>query len=263
MFWAFYRKAQYLSLDIVLGAVILLRFFSNELAVSPSILIYFLLGASVWLIYTADHLRDAKSGKLSTRGRYQFHLNNEWILKVVGLVVLTASIIALFYIDMSIFLAGLVLIGFAGLYLLVQDALAKNGLKEFYVALVYSSGILLPPFVLASLIRWDILFLLILLTFSNLILFSWYEKKEDEADGFSSIATSVSKANLQRIIYSTLSFGLALAFLLDYSRVNVFFFIGFTIYVMLSVSLNWANQNQRYRIIGDGVFLLPILFEWV
>ena len=70
-----YRTAQILSIDIVIGVVILLRFFCVQFGVAPGWEVYTLLGGVVWLIYTADHLRDAESKIKSSRERYLFHKN--------------------------------------------------------------------------------------------------------------------------------------------------------------------------------------------
>ena len=71
-----YRTAQILSIDIVIGAVILLRFFCAYFDVSPGWEVYVMLGGTVWLIYTADHLRDAEKTVQSKRERYLFHRRN-------------------------------------------------------------------------------------------------------------------------------------------------------------------------------------------
>lgn len=258
-----YRRAQYLSLDIVLGAVILLRFFSSILSVYPSWSVYVLLGSSVWLIYTIDHLRDASKAQNSDRGRYQFHSKHSKSLKVVIGMVLITCLICLFYTSPIILVAGCTLVILSGVYLLIQHLLAKWGMKELYVSIIYTSGILLAPFVLAENVLFEVFFLLLLLTFLNLILFSWFEKADDEADGFKSIATTFSDYWLQRLILIAISVGISFSFLLETSNFSLYFLVAFMAYAFLFLARKRVRKNHLYRVIGDGIFLLPILFEWL
>ena len=263
MILAFFRKAQHLSLDIVFGAVILLRFFSQELSVSPSWAAYFLLAASIWLIYTVDHLRDARKAVQSSRARYQFHLRHEKILKRIILLITVISSILAVYVNQAILFGGIVLVALSGVYLLIHQFLSSIGLKELYVAMVYTIGILLVPFIIAETVRWDMMMLLFLLTYANLIIFSWFEKEEDKADNFNSIATQLNDSRLEVVIFCILSLGLALSFQMNLSRVSVYFFSGFAIYAVICINRKWSRVDLRYRAIGDGVFLIPILFEWI
>jgi len=261
MLKALYRKAQYLSLDIVLGAVILLRFFSSQLSVELSIYVYALLAGSVWLIYTIDHLRDAKKSKVGGRARYTFHLKHYRVLRITTVVVLLIMVLLLFFVETSILLSGLILAGLAGIYLLLQSHLSRRGLKEVYVAIVYSVGILLAPFTMRGEVHWDLIWLLFLLTVSNLILFSWFEGKEDLSDGFDSIATVLKNGTMERVILFVLSLGIASILLMQFSLITCYFLFAFILYTFLFIRKKWSMQYYRYRTIGDGVFLLPLVFD--
>lgn len=263
MLTSLYRKAQYLSLDIVLGAVILLRFFSNQLQVEISVFIYLLLAGSVWLIYTIDHLRDARHAKNSKRGRYQFHDKNEKWLKVAIAIIILLCTYGVFQIELDLLISGSLIIVLSGIYLLIHQHLSKRGLKECYVALIYTIGILIAPFTALKSIEWDVAWLLFLLTLSNLILFSWFEQSEDEADEFNSIATIMDSSTMNRIILVLLSLGLASTILMEFNTITIYFLIAFVIYASLFINKNWSGQHFRYRTIGDGVFLFPILLTLI
>lgn len=258
-----YRRAQYLSLDIVLGAVILLRFFSSILSVYPTWSVYVLLGSSVWLIYTIDHLRDASKAENSARGRYQFHSKHSKALKVMIGMVLIICLTCIYYTSPIILVAGSTLVILSGVYLMIQHLLAKWGMKELYVSIIYTSGILLAPFVLAEKVMFEVFFLLFLLTFLNLIIFSWFEKADDEVDGFKSIATTFSDHWLQRVILILISVGISFSFLLETTNFSLYFLFAFVAYAFLLLAHKQVQQNHLYRVIGDGIFLLPILFEWL
>ncbi|MEQ6168057.1 UbiA family prenyltransferase [Ekhidna sp. MALMAid0563] len=257
-----YRTAQILSIDIVIGVVILLRFFCVQFGVAPGWEVYTLLGGVVWLIYTADHLRDAESKIKSSRERYLFHKNHRKSLLVVAVLVLIALSILVLFIPLVIFLGGLALAVFSFAYLMMQHRLSRFLSKELYVALVYSAGILMVPFLLSQTYRWDVFLLLVLLTFVNLSLFSWYEKEDDIKDKFQSIATELKGKKLEKIILLLISIGLSIA-VLSINLITIYFITGFVIYALMIISSDWFRLNHRYRAIGDGVFLLPILFEWL
>lgn len=257
-----YRIAQILSIDIVIGVVILLRFFCAQFQVTPGWEVYALLAGTVWLIYTADHLRDAEKSVKSNRERYLFHrANRKWL--IAGAITLLLLLIPLlFFIPIVIFFGGLVLGIFSFIYLLVQHRLSRYFSKELYVALVYSLGILMIPMLLSERFRWDILISLILLTFVNLTIFSWYEREEDVKDQFRSIATQMDSSRLEKVIIWLISIGLAIS-IFNTDLIHSYFTIGFVVYALMTIRPNWFIPNHTYRAIGDGVFLLPILFEWM
>lgn len=257
-----YRLAQILSIDIVIGAVVLLRFFCAQSEVNPGWQVYVLLGATVWLIYTVDHLRDAEKSALSVRERYVFHRKHRKALMLAAVFVLICIFPLLFFIPVVIFIGGLVLGVLSFVYLLVQHKLSGLFSKELYVAIVYSLGILMVPSLLGMAFHWSYFMLLFLLTFINLIVFSWYEKEEDENDGFQSIATRMKNGILERLILILLACGLALS-VQDITITHLYFFVGFSIYGCMVLFRNTFTKNHKYRTIGDGVFLLPILFEWL
>lgn len=257
-----YRTAQVLSIDIVIGAVILLRFFCAQFEVSPGWEVYVLLGGAVWLIYTADHLRDAEKSVKSNRERYVFHRKNKRSLVAVAVSVLLLLLPLIFFIPVILFLGGLALTVFSFVYLLIQHRLSRFLSKEVYVALVYSAGVLMVPFFLGQVFRWDILLLLVLLTYANLGIFSWYEREEDTVDGFRSIATELASKQLEKTQLILIITGLSIS-ILTLELVATYFTIGFAIYILMMIYPSWFRVNHRYRAIGDGVFLLPILFEWL
>ncbi|MEP1034459.1 hypothetical protein [Ekhidna sp.] len=257
-----YRFAQILSLDIVIGVVILLRFFCAQFQVNPGWEVYVLLAATVWLIYTADHLRDAENSASSTRERYVFHRTHRKTLIIVFVLLLIGITPLIFFIPVVIFLGGLALAIFSFIYLLVQQRLSRWLSKELYVALVYSMGILMVPMFLSWTFHLTSFLLLFLLTFVNLTIFSWYEKIEDEKDGFQSIATQMNAIKLERMMLLLISIGLALSFLLI-DITHIYFFIGFSIYGFMILFSGYFGRNKLYRAVGDGVFLVPILFEWL
>ncbi|WP_421764071.1 hypothetical protein [Ekhidna sp.] len=262
MFFRVYRLAQILSLDIVIGVVILLRFFCVQFRVNPGWEVFVLLGAAVWLIYTFDHLRDAENSPNSARERYVFHRKYKKMLIVASAVVLLISAPLIFFVPITVLVGGILLSTFSILYLLIQRKLSRLLFKELYVALVYSAGVLLVPIVLSGTFDLILFLLLFQLTFLNLIIFSWFEKEEDLREGFRSIATQMEADKLEKLMFTLVSLGLALS-LLSFEITHIYFIVGFTIYASLIHLSKRFRRNYLYRAIGDGVFLLPIVFEWI
>lgn len=261
MIGRFYSVFQNLSIDITIGAVILLRFFCVQSGVVIGLPVYFLLASAVWLIYTTDHLRDAKRAKRPKRNRYLFHERNEIALKRAMSIVILLCIICVFMIPMMILFAGIVLGSLSLIYLSIQDRLSRLGLKELYVAVIYTSGVLLVPFTLDAKFDLFAFIILLLATFLNLIIFSWFEEKEDKKDRFNSMATKWGAKRLEKLIFTLISVGIVLT-ILNINTISIYFFIVFIIFAMMVLIKNSLFKSGIYRTIGDGVFLIPILFEF-
>ena len=257
-----YRIAQILSMDIAIGVVILLRFFCSQSGVNVGWEVYVLFGTTVWLIYTVDHLRDAARSKGSTRLRYVFHRQYKKPLVILSILVVILNTSLILFIPLVIFWGGVALAVFSFVYLLIQHQLSSFFAKELYAACVYSWGISMVPILLGRDYRWDIPVLLCLLTFVNLTLFSRYERAEDINDGFKSIATETGVNQLENIIFILISAGLIIS-LINFNLVNGYFATGFIIYALMIIKPDWFSTNHKYRTIGDSVFFLPILSEWL
>lgn len=247
-----------LSLDVVGGALVLLYFFSSYLGIAPSWTLYVLLGSNVWMIYTVDHLRDA--AKSTLRPRYQIHQTHRRTL--LFLLCLMASLIVslLFFIETKVLIGGAVLGASSIGYLSTHEWLAKRGLKELYVALVYTTGILLVPYVMVDELPLTLFFLLLVLTYSNLILFSWYEHDEDVRDRFDSIATVWGVDKVERLLVLLLAIGLSVAFLMPFALLSFYFVIAFLTYFILLTGTRKGEWGPAFRIIGDGIFLVALFF---
>lgn len=260
-----YSVLQHLSIDIVFGAVILLHFFSQSYGITVGWPAYGLLGAAIWLIYTLDHLRDSKAAVSGKRERYAFHARNEKRLKIAIVFVLGFAGLSLLFVQRSVLIGGSVLVVLSAFYVTFQSTFAKYGLKEAYISIVYTLGILVAPIVLTQSFDWFSFGLLWILSFLNLVIFSWFECEEDEKDSFASIATTLGSAKLRKLILVIISIGFALGFLSIVERLmfSIYLIMVLIVFTFLVFKPKWAKQNNRYRTIGDAVFLLPILFEFL
>ncbi len=256
-----------LSLDVVGGAVIVSILVASLLGVQVPTTVYLALAITVWLIYTWDHLADASSVSNHLTYRHQFHHNYKRSLifsMIVGLVTLASLV---FYLPPTTVYFGIAAGALVFIYFLLVQLWDGFVYKEIVSALCYSLGVFVGP-----LSVYDggfsgviiILYLqILLLAIMNLMLFSLMEKELDQQQGFPSIVRVIG-SNGQSII--NLVF---LLYLLITAGSFVYFDVSlkFTI-VLLSMGLvlvginNWQEKfrrNEYYRILGDGIFFIPLL----
>jgi len=263
-----YRHINLLSIDIVAGVVICASFFARifQVQIRPQGLI--VLGLTVWIIYTTDHLLDAyKTKDVASTERHRFHQHNFLALVILLVIGIIVNTILVFFIRVPVFQWGLLLIGIVLVYLLFQKHLLF--FKEFIAAILYSSGIMLPSLVVATLhidfFTSALIVQFFITAWFNLILFSWFDEDHDIQDKHNSFVTTVGRDR-------------ARLFLLFLFSVNVVIFIMQiilgtpwmfpliilmamnTILLFILLKKKWFAVDDRFRLLGDSIFLLPILF---
>lgn len=259
-----YRIFNLLSLDVALGAVILAMFFSRQLDVIPRVQGMIVLGLAVWIIYTVDRLLDIRqlSGLAATE-RHRFHQRYRVTLWVMVSMATILSFIILFSMRVVVIKAGLILAALVGVYIVLQKLLP---VKEFVIAFLYTAGILLPsiPVRSAPLLTHQYLMMIevYLLALINLLIFAGMEAKADQQDGHHSFTTRWGGTTTVRVVNVLLglSFTLAVYLMIENPTLDSSTFV--LMNLMLFVIFKRADyfaQHDRYRLWGDGVFLIPLL----
>jgi hypothetical protein len=263
----FYQYINILSLDIATGAVISAQFFGKIFNVQIKPYGLMALGLTVWIIYTVDHLRDAKKIKhRASTQRHQFHQQYFHPLIFVLCMAILLDAVTIFFIRRQVFEWGLVLLSAVVFYLIVQQYL--RFLKEFFIAALYTCGILLPSITITS-IDVDLMDGLLIVQFGlvawiNLVLFSWFDHVFDQQDEQNSFVTMMGK----RTTFFFLCGLFGLNFLIAVMQVAEFEFstpvlmlgiMNITLFLIF-VFRNPLAKNDLYRLIGDAVFLIPALF---
>lgn len=269
-----YAYLRILSLDVVAGAVGAGAMVAKLTGTSPEWPFYLVLGLAVWVIYTLDHLLDARRmGEQASTPRHRFHhlyfrpLLAIWLslaATCLGLAIVFLGPVGLYF---GFGMAGLTL----GHLLLVRWVGAKTSpflIKEVGVTLVYCMGIWGLPVIWGE--AWGEprtvgLFLrFTLLALINLLEFSLYEKDLDAADGQTSFVLALGEKRSRWLIALLLAvFWLSvLAGAAHWDR-----FLGVEALMGLGLTLllfkpDWFKNLERYRTLGDGVFLLPYLSLW-
>jgi hypothetical protein len=260
-----YQHINILSLDVVAGAVIGALFFARLFGVVIEMDVLVVLGLTVWIIYTIDHLRDARMMRtVASTDRHRFHQEHFKAIASITALVAMAVLVLIFFLPVEILKAGMVLGSIVVLYLVLQRYL--KFLKEFFVACLYTMGILLPSLAIVGLHLLPVHYLIIAKYFitalMNLLLFSLYDYAEDRHQQQHSFVTWFGPTSTRYgiILLGALNIISGL-WLWHYDPVVAFIFISMNL--LLIGLLFWRNALARgnyYRMIGDGVFFLPLIY---
>lgn len=258
----FYRILNILSIDVALGAMCGALFFAKILQVKVLVYGMVSLGLTVWIIYTIDHLLDARriSVQASTE-RHRFHQQHfKTLWRIVVLAVLM-DVVLTFFMRERVLIGGVFLSGGVVVYLLINRYLKM--LKEVMISVLYTCGILMPSIMVTSFsveeIPWILVLQFVLTALLNLLVFSWFDYENDLRDSTISFVTAVGKKRA--------GFFIAILFLL----INILFFYAPTVetffilciglgHILLLSRQEYFKKNERFRSLGDALFMLPILY---
>lgn len=262
-----YRLINVLSLDVVAGAIVGALFFSKLFSVVVRPYEMIALGCTVWIIYTADHLRDAKNLKhRASTDRHQFHQRHYKILtKVVAGVIIVDAFVTLF-IQTEVLLWGMVLAAAVAVYLLIHQSL--KFLKEIFIAALYTCGILLPSLSVTqedvNLMDYLIIFHFAILALINLLLFAWFDRELDQQGRQHSFVTIVGERKTTIVIWLLIVIQSILMLLQVYHGQNnqAAILLGAMglLFVVIMIFNRPLRQNDYFRFVGDAVFIVPILY---
>lgn len=264
MLLRFYRAVNLVSLDVAGGAVVVALFLSKILQVEPRVQGMLTLGLAVWIIYTIDRLLDVKgmATPASTK-RHRFHQQHHRTLWIITLLATGILLSLIFFLRPPVLVYGFVLGTLVGIYLLIQNRLPW---KEMMVAVLYTAGVLFPSSSVQvetlSVDQVFAIFFTFLIALINLLLFSWFELESDQQDRRWSFVTRWGKRKTEKILFTlfvttgTLATGMFIAFL---SPMWVPLIIMVAILFILFYYPDYFKGDDRYRLWGDSVFLLPIL----
>lgn len=261
-----YRWLNLISIDVSAGTVVCAAFFGELLGVTINISVFIALSLTVWIIYTADHLLDSRKLKTSAstfRHRF-FQLHHTIFIVLLVIAVLADSIIVINF-PRPLSMAGSYLILPIIIYLLLQRFISP--FKELCGAIFYTAGVMLPALVLRTIPMSSFLVIaaiqFFLVAWMNLLLFSLFDKERDERDYQVSFATKYGEIKTHRFIF------MIFLGILGLTLYQVFYQHWFTGLIMLAMSLvlllmvfkkDWFMLNERFRLTGDAIFFLPLLY---
>lgn len=281
MLLRFYRTLSYLNLDVVAGALICSRFAEKVLQIAEPTTVYnTCLALSIWLVYTIDRLIDItrkESKQLSKR--HLFHKEHKRVLwPAVAVVFLLNSWLAVTLLTYAMLVFGLLVVSGVTAYLIVVNMLPAGSSrwfqKEPLIALVYTTGVWGSKLWLAPSIPFRAFMVIVvpffLLALMNLLVFSYFETDTDKENNQRSLSTLLGSETVGKIIM--VLFALILTINLTMIRMDAT-----PLYLMISItrtamtfilfSLFYRSEffyeNEQYRLIGDAVFMLPVIPIWL
>lgn len=266
-----YRYLNILSLDVAAGAVVGCAFFAHILGVSLLPHAFIVLGLTVWIIYTVDHLIDAH--KISSQGddaasteRHRYHQRH---FTPLLLLVIGASFIVgmeVFFLRKPVLYAGL------GLGLLVIGYMVSHQrlrhTKEFVGALLYTAGVTIAPLSVLpralGITEWIIITLFASTALANLLLFSWFGLKSDARDDHPSFATRFGDKATRLVIGSLFATILLTSILLLVAISSIMpvliLLLMNCILLIIFLFKDYYAVDDRYRRLGDSIFLVPLIY---
>lgn len=260
-----------LSFDVVLGAIVCNIMFwkLNKIPPEHSFLVVVILGLSVWIVYVLDRLLDIQKTDDRPTERHTFHQENAKIFwYFIGFLTLISTFLV-FFLPRDVIIFGIILSLFTGIYLIVISQISSENnfqyIKEPITSFVYTSGVfgttILHDLALNSVLI-GVLFLVIV--FQNLLLFSLMEFKKTKNSCNLVAYLGIKKSNIFIIIIVLIN-AIGGFFIIHYST-SAYEISVVLIEIAMSFILLIINQfdhffmiNDRYRWVGDSIFLLPLL----
>ncbi|NOY49439.1 MAG: hypothetical protein GXO88_02560 [Chlorobi bacterium] len=275
-----HKTSRALSLDVVIGVLAMAVFAAKMLKEEISANWLLILALATWSFYTADHLLDAFKTKGNTQiFRHRLHYKYSYLLGILSVVsAIIAAALSYFFFETKIIEYGL----FIGLMVTVYFVLLsfnkgrkwKFLQKEFIIALVYVAAIWLAPLVwLSENPATYIIFIIcimFLLTWAEGIMASYFDYDNDLKDGHTSFAIvfgiGITLKLLKFFHFTMLVILLILMFYADIKMTRNAYSILFAMNLILfSITLfpAYFEKDEKYRIIGEMVFWIPMILIFV
>lgn len=268
--------AHLVSLDVALGAVasnLMVKCLLNAPIHSMGGTI--LLGSAVFLIYTLDRLGDVRRLTVTPiTPRHRFHFQHQKLLwRIVITGTLLSGFAALTWLPRQVIVFGVGLGVLVALYLLLVYLLGQRGKKWFHkeplVAVLYTAGVWGSVFAIAEVLSpLDGLLatVFMLIAFQNLLLFALFELETDLRKQERSLPAHWGPNTTKKVLNSLFGAIVALIFLSATMATEAVEWKVLGVELAMTCILFWLScypaffrQQERYRWIGDGVFLLPVL----
>ncbi len=277
---SFFDIIQLLSIDVVLGALAVGYLATKLLDVYANPYWWVILALSVWIIYTIDHIIDGLKNKHhAVIYRHRFHYENIKIISIsVGVFSIVDALLCILFLDNMIIYLGMVLTMlvfiYFGIVFFIKNKKSIFIQKEIIIAFIYTSGIFLSPLVWYGKVPTYpallVIFNIFMLAWLEGIIASWFDFENDVADNHTSFTVIFGKKNTR---YFIISMQVIMAVITKISILVVtrnvdFFALMITILmdiVLLIIVLNndMFGKNNLHKIVGESIFLLPILIYFV
>lgn len=262
-----YRLAQALSLDVALGGLASGCLAAYHFGVNMPLAWFWVLPAAIWVMYTSDHLLDAWRLK-ATANTYRHQVHVQYFGPLAGLtagVALLTLGLALAFLGRPVVLFGLGVACVSGLHFLLVALTAGKirgwHTKELAVGAIFTAGVWGPPWVMAGMpvAGLGAVFQFFGLAMVNLLVFALYEKEADAAAGHPNLALSWGVRTVQRLA-AAIALGIGAGIVASpFQPVQWIFGAMLAGLMWVAVDTRRFEADNRYRALGDAVFLFPYL----
>ncbi len=267
----FYQVFQALSLDVVAGTLLLLITIESYLKIEVPWTAFACLGMATWAIYTIDHLLDVHKLQNPPRSfRRTFHLKYKKQLFALVIILLVCGITTALFLPATILKVGLLgtLFILSYFFLITRTSFWQ---KEICIAVGYTWGIFVAPLTLLDAhitwVQWLFVFQVFIMAFANLLLFSWYDAEKDRRDGYQSMVLKIGQKKIGAFLQGLIFFGMCSCIVAMYGAkipssiiMQMLVLIMFSLLLLLYRKKELFEANDWYRIIGDGIFFIPVFF---
>ncbi len=276
MSFRFYHIINALSLDVAFGAGVLSLVLGSYMGFRIPVTVLLVLVLTVWVIYTADHLLDAKSipGQASSF-RHHFHQHFFKTIVISFIVVLLTGIFLITQMPpVTIFYGIPVALGVVA-YFVLNRFFNLTFQKEILIASLYVIGVFVGPYSLsAGIIPVELTLLLVelgLMAWINLLIFGLFEMDEDKQDGLRSTAIILGEEKTGKMIKVLLftCFAIGMVTLVFYYDNPSFVKLQIVFLMMMGIlgtlffrKESIVQDGLNYRYFGDGIFFMPVAYFW-
>ena len=263
-----YKFIQAFSIDVVAGAVIFSMFIAMVYNIEVPAVVYTELALAVWCIYTWDHLNDVRNIEKPSTYRHYLHKKHLKLLSLLLLFALLTAAGLIFFLPVKTMYLGTATAILVLFYFLIIHFFPSFYHKETLIAVLYGLGVTLGPFSCLKTFTgsgWLLCpIFAVTIAFTNLIIFSEFDKHTDKADGYPSLALKLGWYTLVMIrtllVLQTLVLtGLYLAGIISFIVFSCFFMM-VAVLAIVYLLRNSMYRGGYYRIIGDGIFYIPLIF---
>ena len=274
------EKIQFLSIDVVIGAVAVGYMATRLLDVVATPMWWLILPMAVWVTYSMDHIVDSvKNKNEAVIDRHRFHYTyRKPIIIIVALVGLITLVLSLLYLDNQILTYGIALSIIIGIYFLLLYFLNtwKTALlqKELIIAGIYTSGIFLAPLVwyggAPPYYAIAVISSIFVLVWLEGIMISWFDYDYDIKDDHTSFSVIIGRRNTRRFLivaHMLLEIMIITALILISDKIA---FCSLLIALIMNLLLGLIilfperfSKNNYYRLLGEIVFFLPVMIVLV
>jgi hypothetical protein len=256
-----YHFLNLLSIDVAIGAAVGAAFFAYVLDVELFPQAFIVLGLTVWIIYTSDHLLDAWFlDKPASTPRHLLHQRHFRVLAIMVAVALLIDIGLVLLIRRQLMVPGIVMSLMCAAYLILNRWLRY--VKEVVATMLYSAGVLLPALALNPALTIDqkqLIAQFVLIVFINMLLFAKMSYTTDLRDRQNSLFTTLGpRASDWLIAGSFVVFGIVMVLpsVTDIWIKAIMALMALTLLVIFLFP-DYFRSEERYRLLGDSIFLLP------